>query len=222
MNRSLVRTTALAAITGQVALALYVARFGPTSPIPMHFDLTGAVDRWGTRSETAFVIGLMAGLSTVATFGLEHLPLGRGSPQASPRMMTLTTLTIVAVASAVSVLMTAVAFGLTPDGAALFGHLTISFALAGIGAYLGKVAPNPLIGVRTPWTFASRLAWDKSNRLMGRLFFWGGLAGIVVAPFAPQPAGLQVLAAGLLASAALAVFESWRVWREDPDRAAWS
>lgn len=222
MNRSIVRTVALAVTTAQIALALYVARFGPTSPIPMHFDLTGQVDRWGNRSETAFVIGLMAGLSAVATFGLEHLTLGRKTPQASPRLMTLTTIIVVAVASAVSVLMAAVAFGLTPEGGALFAHLTISFALAGIGAYLGKVAPNPLIGVRTPWTFASRLAWDKSNRLMGRLFFWGGLSGILVAPFAPQPAGLQVLAIGLLASAALAIFESWRVWREDPDRAAWS
>jgi uncharacterized membrane protein len=136
--------------------------------------------------------------------------------------MMLTTIVIVAVASAVSVLMAAVAFGLTPVGAALFGHLTISFALTGIGAYLGKVGPNPLIGVRTPWTFASRLAWDKSNRLMGRLFFWGGLSGIVAAPFAPQPAGLSLLAAVLLASAALAAFESWRVWRTDPDRATWS
>jgi uncharacterized membrane protein len=222
MNRPLVRTAALAITAGQIALALYVARFGPTSPIPMHFDLTGQVDRWGTRSETAFVIGLMAGLSTVAIFGLEHLTLGRKAPQPSPRVMTLTTVVIVAVASAVSVLMAAVAFGLTPAGAALFAHLTISFALAGIGAYLGKVAPNPLIGVRTPWTFASRLAWDKSNRLMGRLFFWGGLAGVLAAPFAPQPVGLQILATGLLGAAGLAVFESWRVWREDPDRAAWS
>ncbi|WP_312163369.1 SdpI family protein [Phenylobacterium sp.] len=222
MNRSLVRTAALAATAGQIALALYIARFGPTSPIPMHFDLSGEVDRWGTRRETAFVIGLMAGLSAVATFGLRHLSLGRRVPQASPRVMTLTTIVIVGVASAVSVLMAAMAFGLTSVGAALFGHLTISFTLAGIGAYLGKVAPNPLIGVRTPWTLASRLAWDKSNRLMGRLFFWGGLAGILAAPFAPQPAGLQALAVGLLAAAVLAVFESWRVWREDPDRAAWS
>ena len=222
MNRSIVRTAGAAAATAQIALALYVAQFGPTSPIPMHFDLAGEVDRWGTRGEAAFVIGLMAGLSMISTFGLEHLSLGRRTPVASPKVMSLTTIVVVAVASGVSVLMAAVAFGLAAGGAALFGHLTISFALTGIGAYLGKVAPNPLIGVRTPWTFASRLAWDKSNRLMGRLFVWGGLAGIVAAPFAPQPAGLQMLAAGLLAAAGLAVFESWRVWRDDPDRAAWS
>ena len=119
MNRTLVRTSALAAAGAQVALAVYIARFGPTSPIPMHFDLAGQVDRWGTRSETAFVIGLMAGLSAVAALGLDQLTLGRRVPPASPRVMMLTTIVIVAVASAVSVLMAAVAFGLTPVGAAL-------------------------------------------------------------------------------------------------------
>ncbi|MBP6877017.1 MAG: SdpI family protein [Phenylobacterium sp.] len=222
MNRTIVRTVAATSATAQLALAAYMAQFGPTSPIPMHYDMAGEVDRWGTRLEAAFVIGLMGGLSMIAAFGLEHLSLGRKTPIASLKILNLTNIIVVAVASAVSVLMAAVAFGLASNGAALFGHLTISFAMTGIGAYLGKVAPNPLLGVRTPWTFASRLAWDKSNRLMGRLFFWGGLAGIVAAPFAPQPAGLQALAAGLLAAAGLAVFESWRVWRDDPDRATWS
>ena len=87
-----------------------------------------------------------------------------------------------------------------------------------IGAFLGRVAPNPLVGVRTPWTFKSRLAWDRSNRLAGRLLFWLGLASVLSAPFAPQPAGMIAVVAGVLAAAAWSVFESWRVWRSDPQR----
>jgi uncharacterized membrane protein len=116
--------------------------------------------------------------------------------------------------------MAALAFGLigANEGSGALMMVVVGAILAVSGAYLGKVGPNPLVGVRTPWTFASRLAWDKSNRLAGRLFFWGGLASFIAAPLAPQPLGMQATIAGALLAAAAAVFESWRVWRTDPDR----
>lgn len=80
------------------------------------------------------------------------------------------------------------------------------------------MGPNALVGVRTPWTYASRLAWDKANRLAGRLFFWFGLLGFAAAPLVPQPAGMRAVVVATIAIAALAVFESWRVWRDDPER----
>jgi uncharacterized membrane protein len=87
-----------------------------------------------------------------------------------------------------------------------------------VGAFLGRVGPNVAVGVRTPWTFKSRLAWEKSNRLAGRLFSLLGLIGIVAAPFAPQPAGMMTLIGGVSVAALWSVLESWRVWRADPDR----
>jgi protoheme IX farnesyltransferase len=32
-----------------------------------------------------------------------------------------------------------------------------------------------MFGIRTPWTLTSDRAWDKTHRLMGRLFFISGL-----------------------------------------------
>ncbi|MCB0026848.1 MAG: SdpI family protein, partial [Anaerolineales bacterium] len=36
-----------------------------------------------------------------------------------------------------------------------------------IGNYLGKIRSNYMMGIRTPWTLASDLAWDKTHRLGG-------------------------------------------------------
>jgi uncharacterized membrane protein len=94
----------------------------------------------------------------------------------------------------------------------------VSLILLVLGAFLGRVAPNPVVGVRTPWSYKSRLAWDRSNRLAGRLFFLLGLIGLIAAPVAPQPLGALSLTGAALIVAALSVFESWRVWRSDPDR----
>ncbi|WP_421732013.1 SdpI family protein [Brevundimonas sp.] len=72
---------------------------------------------------------------------------------------------------------------LPPEGTARLSMAGLSLILLGAGAFLGRVAPNRLVGVRTPWSYKSRLAWDRSNRLAGRLLFILGLAGLFVAPW---------------------------------------
>jgi len=198
----------------QFGLAGAIAVFGPTHPLPMHFGLDGQVDRWGDRTEMAAVALVLAVISAAAMVFARrpeadvHLLRGRRYSQQA----------VVAVLSLIALLAACLTWGWPSEPGPRFGMMTISAIVAFVGALLGKTRPNALIGVRTPWTYASRLAWEKSNRLAGRLFFWGGLAGGLTAPFAPQPQGLQAVTFGVLAIAAVAVFESWRVWRSDPDR----
>lgn len=52
----------------------------------------------------------------------------------------------------------------------------ISLFLILLGNYLTTVQPNYFLGVRTAWTLESDLVWLKTHRLVGRLFFGGGLA----------------------------------------------
>ncbi|MBU2396240.1 MAG: SdpI family protein, partial [Alphaproteobacteria bacterium] len=107
--------------------------------------------------------------------------------------------------------------GATDIGGALpVALISVGFLL--IGAFLGRVGPNPFVGVKTPWAYKSRLAWERSNRLAGRLLFIIGLAGLLTAPFAPRPLGLYVLLVAVGVAAVWSVIESWRVWRTDPDR----
>ncbi len=98
-------------------------------------------------------------------------------------------------------------------------HMALTaLLLLGVGAFLGRVGPNVAVGVRTPWNYKSKLAWERSNRLAGRLMFGLGLVGLIAAPIAPQPLGFSALITGVLIATAWSVFESWRVWRADPDR----
>lgn len=208
-------SAAAAAAQGAVALAIW--KFGHTGPIPMHFGWNGDVDRWGDRSEAALMAGAMALLSLVAGPVLQAVSQRKGGDE---RSYSATVMVLLLVTSLITALAAAMGFALIPadqiGGKAVMAMIGAIFAI--VGAYLGKVGPNPLIGVRTPWTFASRLAWDKSNRLAGRLFLLVGFAGLVAAPLAPQPAGFQALIVAVLLIAVAVVFESWRVWRSDTDR----
>lgn len=206
----------------QAAFAVHVGIDGPAEPtLPMHWNAAMQVDRWGAGLEFATVFGGMTliGLLVCAGLGLgalRALASGDASRARALRFGQGAALFVFAVLGLMIAVMTQ--GGLPAENAANLSMAGLSLIFLGMGAFLGRVAPNPLIGVRTPWTYKSRRAWDRANRLAGRLYFLMGLAGLIAAPLTPQPAGTFALVAAALVAAAWSVFESWRVWRADPDR----
>lgn len=201
------------------AVAVWIALRGPTGPIPVHFGIDGQPDRWGPRSEVAGVIGLMASISAAVAGGF-GIAAAKAQDLARKRSHRVGQFVVLITTGIVSLLIVQSSLGIgmwTRFGGARV-PLSISLILVLIGAVLGRVSPNPFVGVRTPWTFKSRLAWDRSNRLGGRLLFWTGLAGLVLTPSLPTAWATTLLIGLILGIAALTVFESWRVWRVDPDR----
>lgn len=212
------RRTAFAVGGAQALAALAILRFGQDAPIPVHFGMDGTADRYGDRLEVAALVGSMALLTLLSPLLFSVLGRRRGDPP--PETLHYALLVVMLVTTSIICVMAALAFGLVGSGRTpgMAVMAVIGGVMAGAGAWMGKVGPNPLVGLRTPWALTSRLAWDKSNRLAGRLFFWGGLASLLTAPLAPQPIGMQVTVIGVLAAVVASVIESWRVWRTDPER----
>jgi hypothetical protein len=96
--------------------------------------------------------------------------------------------------------------------------LAIVFVL--IGALIGKVPPNTFVGLRTPWARRSRLAWDLSNRLAGKLMLITGTAGLTGVLCGRPAAAIVLLGTGGVISAVAGACRSFWVWRTDPDRVA--
>ena len=212
-------TAAGVVVLAQLALAAYTAKFGIAGPVPMHFDLAGNVDRWGDRNEAAGAILIIAAV-TAACAGFMAFSLRRDGPDAARRRgLTLGMGITLAVTGAVALLPFVLATPVfSPDQAGKLGGAFLCLILTIAGALLGKVPPNALIGVRTPWSLTSRLAWDRSNRLAGRLFFWGGLVGLPITLLLPPQIAMGGVTTTVLLIGVYVVFESWRVWRSDPDR----
>lgn len=200
-----------------VSTGIGVVLAGPLELMPVHYGLDGEVDRWGGRGEVGGLIAAL-GVLIVVIAGGNGLAAGRTDDPARRRALRMAQLVSLIVLLGVA---------LFAGGASLGGVVSIagglpmagfSLILLAAGALLGRVGPNPFVGLRTPWTYKSRLAWDRSNRLAGRLLFMLGLFGLAASAVAPQPAGLMALGAGLLVAVLWGVIESWRVWRGDPDR----
>ena len=220
---SLLDGIAVAVTAAELALALYIWRFGPAGRIPMHFGLHGEVNGWGDRAQAAALIGglslAMGGLYAV----LPAFSLGRADDEAGRRALGLARASLLIVPAVITALFVYLSLGQGAHGDPVVRIRVIMAVVAllmlGTGLAVGKVGPNPLVGVRTPWTRRSRSAWDRANRLLGRLMLWTGLAGLLAAPLAPQPQAMIAFVLAVLLAALLPVYESWRVWRNDPDRA---
>lgn len=212
---------ATAAVTVAIAaLATWVWLRAPDVPYPMQFGFDGRVNRWGDKSELVIVFVFMAVILAI-TGGMMGWYAAATDDAARRRGLRAGQVVSLLAISGVTAIMGWSLLGSTAGAAPLSIGWTMALTgliLVMVGAGLGRVAPNPLIGVRTPWSYKSRLAWDRSNRLAGRLFFWIGLGLILSAPIAPQPAGAIAMAVLIGVAALWSVFESWRVWRADPDR----
>jgi uncharacterized membrane protein len=160
----------------------------------------------------ALISGSLAG-----GFGVAAARAGDQSRKRSHRIGQFIVLATVIIVSLL-IMQASLGIGISAGVGAAGVPLSISLILLVIGAVLGRVSPNAFVGVRTPWTFKSRRSWDRSNRLGGRLLFWTGLAGLVLTPVLPITWSMPLLIALILATTALTIFESWRVWRADPDR----
>lgn len=217
---SIATVVALAGLTGWVALT------APPGQYPIHMGLSGQVDRWADKTGFLIMLSVLTGLTAlVAAFmaAFTRYPnLSDQALRAGPLFAVGRVIGLVGPAGA-CLLMVAVGMGWLngPDNAGLITRGVMAFialTMLATGDQMGRTKPNAIAGVRTYFTLTSRLAWDKSNRLVGRLFFWIGLIGLLAAPFAPQPYAAGALLAALLVSALWGVVEGWRIWKSDPDR----
>ena len=198
-----------------------------TGPSAVHWGISGVADRFAPRDEALLMFGLIPGAAIFVALLLSLVPyieplrenLLRGRrAYLSAWVGVQAMLALVAVGVA---LVTAQSAGVATPNVNLFVRAMIAGAavmLMFVGDALPKTRPNFFLGVRTPWTLTSDLAWERTHRFAGRLLVLVGLWGVIAAFVLNGVALAFALSAPLIAVALLACVYSYLVWRNDPDR----
>jgi uncharacterized membrane protein len=178
--------------------------------VPVHWNLRGEVDGWGSP---AIVLWLIPALM------LADLFLFWAIPKIDPRRASWDRhdsayWTIV---TGLNVFMLAVHLAVL--GASL-GWTTrtgqwIPVAVGLLGAFIGnvltRIRPNFFVGYRTPWALSSDENWRRTHRVAGPSFVVGGLALALSGAI-----GFPFLAAGAVCFLAATIYPavySWRLWK---------
>lgn len=205
----------LALIAGMFVAAALIWPHAPES-FPVHWGVSGEVDRYGGRFEGLLFLPLLSVALYLIMLFLPRLDPGRlNYARFAGAYYTIRATTIALMALLYTVMVLA-AKG-TPVDMPRFGGLAIGAMFFVMGNVLGKIRPNWFVGVRTPWTLSSKRSWTRTHRLAGWVFVVGGIAlmaaGIVHTPVAME-AAFAILATGMVG----AIVYSYFVWKSDPDR----
>jgi uncharacterized membrane protein len=95
-------------------------------------------------------------------------------------------------------------------------ELVFPLLLIVTGNYLSKLRSNFFVGIRTPWTLSSDIAWRKTHRVGGRVLILLGLALIPLAFYLDSATNLWVTGAAVVGTALVLVIYSYFAWRGDP------
>ncbi len=189
----------------------------PDAQVPIHWGVDGQVN--GTAPK---IVGLLlipavtVGLSVLLYFLPRFEPRAQNLARSGPAYVRMSSAVLILMA-VIQLVLVASALGRPVDVTAVLS-VAIGVLFIVLGDLLGKVRSNYMFGVRTPWTLASDLSWNKTHRLIGRLFVLLGLVVIAAGVIGGGWPFFVVLIAGIGVILAVAFVYSYRVWKVDPDR----
>ena len=190
----------------------------PTAPdrIPMHWGITGQVDRYGGRLEGLFAVPGLGVLIYLMMLFLPRIDPGRANYERFAGVYYTVRAAVMLVFAVLYGVIHLVIRGVQVDMPKVVG-LMVGALFFLFGNMLGKIRPNWFFGVRTPWTLSSKRSWTRTHRLAGWVFILGGIA-IMAAGVLKNAVAVGVAGVVLLGGVAAAVVYSYLVWRTDPDR----
>ncbi len=159
---------------------IYLAYYWNELPakVPVHWNIKGEIDRYGDKSELLLIPFLLP-LMVYLIFLL--IPIidpkknlnKMGKKYNSIKFLLTTFMSVLAI-----YIIHIAKSGGTNDPNALLLLLGVLFLI--LGNYFKTIKANYFIGIRTPWTLESEEVWKSTHRLAGRLWFFGGIAIVLL------------------------------------------
>lgn len=82
-----------------------------------------------------------------------------------------------------------------------------------IGNYLPKTTRNRTAGIKLHWTLGNEENWQKTHRLGGKLWFWGGLV-IIASALLPIKIAIALLIAMIVVSVVVPTIYSYTIYKK--------
>jgi uncharacterized membrane protein len=184
--------------------------------IPVHWNLQGEVDGWGSKFTGLLLLPMTAVGMYLLMLVVPLLDPGRENYRNFAKAFNVIRVLLVLYLSLIHWATLAAAFGRSVNMSTVL-FLAIGILFVVLGNLMGKIRPNWLVGVRTPWTLSSRLSWDKTHRLSRWVFILMGLLFVVAAIWPLTPVFAVVFVIDALGLVWLVVY-SYLVYRGDPHR----
>ena len=140
--------------------------------VPMHWNASGEIDRWGDKSELLLMIFMLTGITYFIFLVIPYIDPKQKLQNMGNKLNNLR-LILALFMSALAIYILYSVQQKTSNPVLIFPLIGLLFAF--LGNYFKTIKPNYFIGIRTPWTLENEEVWKKTHLMGGKLWFVGGL-----------------------------------------------
>jgi uncharacterized membrane protein len=186
MKKQFIIAIGLVLIPFAYAIYLY-----PTLPakIPMHFNLNGEVDGWGSR-ESIYLLPSIMGLTSIFVYfimaNIKKIDPKRYASADDKVYAQFGLFTVVFLTCLSMVILYSTVHRSIDMNKMIFPLL--GFAFTGMGIYMPKLKQNYIAGFKLPWTLENEANWNATHALAGKVWTMGGSLQVISAFLLNGPA----------------------------------
>ena len=140
--------------------------------VPMHWNASGEIDRWGDKSELFMMLFMLTGITYFVFLIIPYIDPKQKLQNMGNKLNNLR-LILALFMSALAIYILYSVQQKTSNPVLIFPLVGLLFAF--LGNYFKSIIPNYFIGIRTPWTLENEEVWKKTHLIGGKLWFVGGL-----------------------------------------------
>lgn len=180
--------------------------------VPLHWNVEGEVDRYGSKSELWLIPAVTTLLIYLLLLVVPAIDPKRRIQEMGAKYHQLKFALVAFMAALGVVVLYMVKQGADQSPALIF--VLVSLLIVILGNYMKTVKPNYFIGIRTPWTLEHAGVWEKTHLLAGRLWFGGGLVLVVLSMFVEGRLHFYLFMGTLLTISLIPVVYSYLLYRK--------
>lgn len=190
--------------------------------IPVHYDIHGQVDRWGSKYE--FLVMPFINLLFGVVMALLARNEGRKEREMNEKVVSGMTVWVLLLFNALWTffMWKAVDSGASGDGLGDLGIkvllVMVMASLIPLGNRMPKAQRNSMLGLRTKWSMADDWTWQQSQRVGGFAMVITGVVGVAAISLAPAQWGGYIMLALIAAMAVVCTAASYRIFRKREEK----
>lgn len=190
--------------------------------VPMHYNIHGEVDRFGSKYETLIYPGITLFIGFVMK--LVAMKVKSDDKPQSERILLVAGILVILLFFGMSCYFNIIALNYNSSNTELPGILqnkgrVLSIALGsltiGLGYLMPKVGRNAVFGVRTPWSKSSDEVWARTHKFAGPCFIIAGILMLVLGMVLPDSWNILSATALVLIAGVTCCVASYKYYKEN-------
>lgn len=216
-NRKLYFILAAIILVSTVASAVLLTLLPDT--VPLHYDFSGNIDRYGSKYEMLLFPGIL--LITVGVFIPVALKERKRGKKSNEKPLMYAAIGTCLPLAALGIYIMAKSINKTEpiraESIMTFTGIGIGVAWIILGNIMPKMRLNSTVGIRITWSMKNERVWQKSQRLAGIAFVLAGIVSIVLMMFVRGIWSLIALFAVTIAAVVVCIIGSYRYYKKDKE-----